>query len=77
MAAEAFKPGRSASSAFHVLVLDDVGTKVDRTLLRDVTPTWELETSPGNSQVGFVFNEPLRDMKAVERLGGGYGCQSL
>ncbi len=55
-------------SGYHFLVLDDVGTKVDRSRLAGVTPTWEIETSPGNSQVGFVFDQPLRDLKAIDRL---------
>ncbi len=55
-------------SGFHILVLDDVGTKVDRNRLAGVVPSWEIETSPGNSQLGFILAEPLRDLQAVERL---------
>lgn len=55
-------------SAFHVLVLDDVGTKVDRAKLAGVTPTWEIETSPGNSQVGFRLTMPIEDQALVKRL---------
>ena len=55
-------------SAYHVLVLDDVGTKVDRDRLAGVTPTWEIETSPGNSQLGFSFSEPVRAVATIDRL---------
>jgi hypothetical protein len=54
--------------AFHLLVLDDVGTKIDRDKLEGVTPTWEIETSLGNSQVGFRLLTPLRDLADVKAL---------
>lgn len=56
------------AAAYHALVLDDVGTKVDRSLLGSVTPTWELETSPGNFQIGFKLNPPLHEAVEVERF---------
>jgi hypothetical protein len=55
-------------SAFHLLVLDDVGTKVDRSRLVGFTPTWEIETSPGNSQIGICLTQPERDQDTVKRL---------
>lgn len=71
-----FKPGnegtlaakKDSAAAYHVLVLDDVGTKVDRALIGNVTPTWTLETSPGNYQIGFKLNPPLRDAADVDRF---------
>ncbi|WP_162234268.1 DNA-primase RepB domain-containing protein [Novosphingobium sp. Leaf2] len=54
--------------AYHALVLDDVGTKVAREAIPDIAPTWELETSPDNFQVGFKLNPPLQDASAVEQL---------
>lgn len=59
---------KDQAAAYHVLVLDDVGTKVDRNLLPAVTPTWELETSPGNFQVGFALNPPVADLDLVEEV---------
>jgi len=55
-------------SAFHFIVLDDVGTKVLREKLGAFQPTWEIETSPGNSQVGIRLREPLREAEQVARL---------
>ncbi len=55
-------------SAFHFVLLDDVGTKVERTRLADFKPTWEIETSPGNSQIGIRLREPIRDAATVKRL---------
>lgn len=59
---------KDTTAAFHALVLDDVGTKVDRTLLAGFTPTYELETSPGNYQVGIKLASPLTDPKKIEYL---------
>ncbi|MFD2134477.1 DNA-primase RepB domain-containing protein [Novosphingobium resinovorum] len=59
---------KEVAAAFHVLVLDDVGTKVDRALLRDVDPTWVIETSPGNFQVGFKLSTPLQSSTDVDAL---------
>jgi hypothetical protein len=56
------------AAAYHAVVLDDVGTKVDRTLLGGITPTWELETSPGNFQIGFKLSPAIRDGAEVKRL---------
>ncbi|WP_185928621.1 MULTISPECIES: DNA-primase RepB domain-containing protein [Sphingomonadaceae] len=54
--------------AYHAVVLDDVGTKVAREAIPDIVPTWELETSPGNFQVGFKLNPPLQDASTVDQL---------
>ena len=48
-------------------MLDDVGTKVPDERLGDIEPTWRIETSPGNYQVGIALTEPLTDAaKATE-----------
>jgi hypothetical protein len=53
---------------FHILVLDDVGTKIDRQKLGEFIPTWEIETSPGNSQIGIRLAVPISDPAQVKRL---------
>jgi len=55
-------------AAYHFVLLDDVGTKVDRALLADFVPTAEIETSPGNSQVVIKLKEPITDQKQVSYL---------
>lgn len=57
---------KDSAAAYHALVLDDVGTKVSRDRLGDVKATWELETSPGNFQIGFKLAPAITDAKAVE-----------
>ncbi|MGR8932629.1 MAG: hypothetical protein ACU836_18570 [Gammaproteobacteria bacterium] len=48
-------------------MLDDIGGKVpmERVTLE---PTWMLETSPGNYQIGFLLAEPLTDGLSADRL---------
>lgn len=59
---------REQFDAFHFVLLDDVGTKVERNRLGDFKPTWEIETSPGNSQIGIRLQDPIRDAATVKRL---------
>lgn len=55
-------------TAYHFILLDDVGTKVKQEQLQGLIPTWILETSPGNFQWGFVLAEPIRDYGQAQRL---------
>ena len=55
-------------AGYHAFVADDVGTKVDADRLNSLVPTWRLETSPDNYQVGFALKEPLRNATDVEAL---------
>lgn len=52
---------------FHVLVLDDIGTKVD---LEKITldPSYIIESSPGNFQYGYVLDKPLDRMEDAQVL---------
>jgi hypothetical protein len=54
-------------AALHAVMLDDVGTKVPRERVT-LHPSWEIETSPGNYQVGYILAEPLKDGIAADRL---------
>ena len=56
--------------ALHVLVVDDVGPKVDpaKVLNETGTPTYRLETSPGNEQWGYVLEPPVTDLARAEAL---------
>lgn len=63
---------RRQANAVAVLavILDDVGTKVPRDKVL-AAPTWELETSPGNFQLGFMLKEPSPDVHAADELYAG------
>ncbi|MPT47879.1 MAG: hypothetical protein E2598_05565 [Sphingobium sp.] len=54
--------------AYHTVVFDDVGTKVPRGALGELKPSWELETSTGNYQVGIILDPPLTDAAQVKAL---------
>ena len=53
--------------ALHAVMLDDLGGKVPLERLA-LQPTWLLETSPGNFQAGYAFQEPLLDGLLADRL---------
>lgn len=55
-------------AAYHCVVFDDVGTKIPLVTLDGITPSWKLETSPGNYQVGFILDEPITDIADVTQL---------
>ena len=66
---------RQASfAALQMIVLDDIGTKgVDLDDL-ELPPTYVIETSKGNYQVGYVFDTPLTDLAQAKQLVTGiYG----
>ncbi|KAA9016060.1 MULTISPECIES: DNA-primase RepB domain-containing protein [Sphingobium] len=71
-----FRPGQDGVAlaqkdlfhGYHFLLLDDVGTKVDPARLEGFQPTWAIETSPGNRQLGIVLTDPLLDAAGVKRL---------
>ncbi len=53
--------------ALHTIMLDDIGTKVPKERLT-LSPTWLLETSPGNYQAGYLLDTPLTDGLLADRL---------
>lgn len=53
---------------YHVLILDDVGSKVPLTAVEGLDPTYVVETSPGNFQYGYALNPPISDRNAVDML---------
>ena len=63
-----FKAKKENAESYRCLVLDDVGTKADRTLLGDFKASWVLETSPGNFQVGYILAQPLTNAAEVTEL---------
>lgn len=59
---------KANAAAYCCLVLDDVGTKAARDGLGGFKPSWAIETSPGNYQVGFILKNPLTNPEDVTRL---------
>jgi hypothetical protein len=62
-----FRRQKSRFQALHAIMLDDVGSKVQRERLT-LAPSWLLETSPGNYQAGYLLRKPLTDGRTAERL---------
>lgn len=53
-------------ASLHVVVCDDVGTKAH--LPNGIQPSYMLETSPGNFQVGFLLDTPLTDLQTAKAI---------
>ena len=49
------------------VMLDDVGSKVPLERIETCPPTWKIETSPGNYQVGYIFSASI-DGKQADAL---------
>lgn len=62
-----YRRRKSQFVALHVVMLDDIGTKVACDRLT-VPPTWLLETSPGNFQAGYALAEPVTEGALADRL---------
>jgi hypothetical protein len=58
---------REDMTAVRAIILDDVGTKVDPDSIA-AAPTWVLETSPGNSQWGYMLKTWDEDIPKADAL---------
>lgn len=65
---DGFKARKENFAATHFIMLDDIGSKVPVDRLGAFTPTWRLETSPGNFQVGIVLDPPITDQAQLTQL---------
>lgn len=55
--------------SLRVVVLDDIGTKVDiNKIPKDFPPSYIIESSKGNYQYGYILDEPIKDLPAAEAL---------
>lgn len=62
-----FRRTKKTFAALHSVMLDDLGTKVDRE--RVTLPlSWLIETSPGNYQGGYILADPINDASTADRL---------
>ena len=56
-------------SALHVVVLDDIGTKVPlEKIPESLKPNYIIESSRGNFQYGYVLKDPITDLGLAEAL---------
>ena len=63
-----YRAKKEYAHQINAIVVDDIGTKVPAERFLECTPSWVIETSPNNSQYGFIFSEPVTDLDAVESL---------
>lgn len=60
---------KTAFKRFCVLVLDDIGTKIEEADIPDaMAETYAIETSAGNFQLGYVLDEPLESYEEAQML---------
>ena len=66
-------------AALHLIVADDIGTKVDAQRFTDLnlTPSYIIESSPGNFQYGFVLDTPITDYDHACAAVQVFGCAGL
>ena len=62
-----FRRRKAHFHSLYAVMLDDIGTKIAMERLT-LPPSWLLETSPGNHQVGYLLGEPLADGGVADRL---------
>lgn len=62
-----YRRKKSQFEGLYAVMLDDIGTKVPKERLT-VTPSWLLETSPGNFQAGYILAAPINNIKAADQL---------
>lgn len=62
-----FRRRKRNLAAVHHVVLDDVGSKIDVARVT-LPPSWMIETSPGNFQVGYVLSDPIKDAAHADRF---------
>jgi hypothetical protein len=48
--------------SLYVVILDDIGTKVPIEKLKDITPSFIIESSYENYQYGFILEKPIRNL---------------
>jgi hypothetical protein len=63
-----FRRRTETFAAGRALMVDDVGTKVPRSVVEHAPPTAIVETSPGNEQWWYVLTEPERDMARFDAV---------
>ena len=60
---------RDLFAALHVLVLDDIGTKIPMDVVpKELEPTYIIESSEGNFQYGYVLDTPITDIDHASSL---------
>ena len=63
------KNRKALFTGLHVVVLDDIGTKIPEERLPEaLAPNYIIESSEGNFQYGYILDTPIRDLALAEAL---------
>ncbi|MBP6733934.1 MAG: hypothetical protein KAX51_07220 [Chromatiaceae bacterium] len=62
-----FRRTKKTFAALAAVMLDDIGTKIDGERVA-LAPSWRLETSPGNFQLGFILAPPVEAPAEADRF---------
>ncbi len=65
---EKFKRTKKNFVSCRGIYLDDIGTKAKSLNELGLPPSYAIETSAGNYQVGYLFNTPCNDLQLLERV---------
>jgi hypothetical protein len=63
-----FRALKAQFAAYHLLMLDDIGTKIPLKRLAGIALSWLIETSPDNYQAGIILDDPITDNEVAVRL---------
>ena len=62
-----YKRQKAHFYSLHAIMLDDIGTKVDFERIT-LCPSWAIETSKGNYQLGYILQEPITNASKADNL---------
>ena len=62
-----YRRQKKQCSALHAIMLDDIGVKVPENRIT-LEPSWKIETSSYNFQIGFILDEPITDPAIADNL---------
>jgi hypothetical protein len=66
-AEDKYRRQKKQFAALYAVMLDDIGSKAPIERI-NLSPSWIIETSKGNYQMGFILAEPITDSAEADRL---------
>lgn len=63
-----YRARKTNAISVHAVMVDDVGTKISPERFLSCPPSWAIETSPGNSQYGYILAEPFTELHVADTL---------
>lgn len=63
-----YRAKKELAVSVHAVMVDDVGTKVSAEKFSNCPPSWQIETSPGNSQYGYILANAINDLTVADKM---------